>query len=137
MIRLRWFYALCPLLLSGCYTTTLTRGAPAANARFEYDERWHHGMVVGIAELSGPYNLARVCPSGWAEIKTETSFLNGVVEAATSGIYSPQTVTVRCAAAPSGFAPGEAPEQHPKLPPPPMAPPEASPPPVAAKSSPR
>ena len=129
MIRFRWFYALCPLLLSGCYTTILTRGAPPANARIEYDERWHHGLVIGIAELSGPYNLARVCPSGWAEIKTETSFLNGLVEAATSGIYSPQTVSVRCAAAPS------APEQHPKLPPPPAAPPEASPPPLASSES--
>ena len=32
----------------------------------------------------------------WAQIKTETSFLNGLVELITSGIYSPQTVTVRC-----------------------------------------
>jgi hypothetical protein len=90
--------ALCGLLLSGCYTTTLSSGKPAAPASVEYDEKWHHGMAWGIAELSGPYDLEKVCPNGWSEIKTETSFANGFVQAVTNGIYSPQTVSVRCAA---------------------------------------
>jgi Bor protein len=89
--------ALCGLLLSGCYTTTLSSGKPAAPANIEYDEKWHHSAVWGMAELSGPYNLEQVCPGGWSEIKTETSFANGFVQAVTYGIYSPQTVTVRCA----------------------------------------
>jgi hypothetical protein len=90
--------AVCGLLLSGCYTTTLSSGKPAAPASLEYDEKWHHGVAWGMAELSGPYDLEKVCPSGWSEIKTETSFANGFVHAVTSGVYSPQTVTVRCAA---------------------------------------
>jgi hypothetical protein len=89
--------ALCALLLPGCYTTTVSSGKPAAPARIEYDEKWHHGVVYGIAELSGPYDLDTVCPNGWAEITTETSFANGFVDAVTYGIYSPQRVTVRCA----------------------------------------
>jgi hypothetical protein len=70
---------LCALLSSGCYTTTVSSGKPAAPARIEFDEKWHHGVVYGIAELSGPYDLEKVCPDGWSEITTETSFLNGFV----------------------------------------------------------
>jgi hypothetical protein len=95
-------------LLGGCYTTTVTSGKPAARARIEYDEKWHSGVVWGIAELSGPYNLQQICPNGWAEIKTETSFLNGFVDAVTYGIYAPQTVSVRCAAGAPALAPAAA-----------------------------
>ncbi len=91
--------------LSSCYSTTITSGKPAAPAGIEYDEKWHHGLVWGIAEVSGPYNLQEVCPEGWSEIKTETSFLNGLVEMVTGGIYSPQTITVRCAAGGEGPPP--------------------------------
>jgi hypothetical protein len=89
--------AAAALLSFGCYTTTVRSGKPPATATIEYDERWHHGFVWGIAEVSGPYDLNRACPQGWAEIETETSFVNGLVELVTGGIYSPQTVTVRCA----------------------------------------
>ena len=97
--------ALAGLMLSGCYTTTVSSGKPAAKASVKYDDKWHHGLVWGIAELSGPYELQRICPDGWSEIKTETSFVNGFVQAVTYGIYAPQTITVRCAVA---TAPGPA-----------------------------
>lgn len=87
----------CALVLPGCYTTTVSSGKPPAPASVAYDEKWHSGVVVGIAELSGPHNLEEICPNGWSEIKTETSFLNGFVDAVTYGIYNPQSVTVRCA----------------------------------------
>lgn len=86
-------------MLAGCYTTTIHSGKPAERPAIEYDEKWHHGLVWGIAELSGPYDLKQICPNGWAVIKTETSFVNGITEAVTSGIYSPQTITVQCARA--------------------------------------
>lgn len=105
--------ALCALLLPGCYTTTVSSGKPAAPARIEYDEKWHHGVVYGIAELSGPYNLDAVCPEGWAELTTETSFANGFVDAITYGIYSPQRVTVRCAVSSKPAAPLAAPASAP------------------------
>jgi hypothetical protein len=85
------------LALPGCYTTTVTSGKPAAPATVAYDEKWHSGVVYGIAELSGPHDLEKTCPHGWSEIKTETSFLNGFVDAVTWGIYNPQNITVRCA----------------------------------------
>lgn len=90
--------ALCALLLPGCFTTTVYSGKPGAAAKVEYDEKWHHGVAWGMGELSGPHNLEQICPNGWSEIKTETSFVNGLVDGATHGIYSPQTVSVRCAA---------------------------------------
>jgi len=81
---------------SACFTTTLRSGQPANAARLENDRRWHHGVVWGIAELSGPYDLKKICPNGWAEVTTETSFLNGLLTYITSSIYTPQSVTIRC-----------------------------------------
>lgn len=88
---------LCALLLPGCFTTTVYSGKPGAAARVEYDQKWHHGVAWGMGELSGPHDLEQICPNGWSEIKTETSFVNGLVDGATHGLYSPQTVSVRCA----------------------------------------
>lgn len=82
---------------SGCYTTTLRSGLPASPATVDFDRKWHHGLFWGIAELSGPYNLSEICPQGWAEVETETSFLNGLLYSLSSGVYTSQTVTVRCA----------------------------------------
>jgi hypothetical protein len=99
----------CMLAGNGCYATTIQSGrTPALKPSIEYDEKPHHGMLWGIAELSGPYDLDAICPHGWAEISTHTSFLNGLLDAITSGIYSPQTITVRCAGKPAG-TPGPAP----------------------------
>jgi hypothetical protein len=87
--------------MAGCYTTTLRSGVAPAPPTIEYDAKWHSGVVLGIAELSGPYDLQKICPNGWAQIKTETSFVNGIVEYVTSGIYSPQSVTIQCATSPA------------------------------------
>lgn len=96
--NMRWSRLLaCALALPSCYTTTVTSGKPATRATVAYDEKWHSGVVNGIAELSGPHDLEKICPHGWSQITTETSFLNGFVEVVTTGIYNPQTITVRCA----------------------------------------
>jgi hypothetical protein len=114
---------------SGCFTSIVKSGAPAAAAPIEYDEKWHSGLIYGIVELSGPYDLSRICPNGWAEIKTETSFVNGFVQWVTFNIYNPQAVTVRCASGPAPAGgpamapppPGAAPPLPPPAPPPPPA----------------
>jgi hypothetical protein len=84
---------------SACFTTTLRSGLPANAASIQNDRRWHHGVIWGIAEISGPYDLKQICPEGWAEVTTETSFLNWLLYSITSGIYTPQTVTIRCSGA--------------------------------------
>jgi hypothetical protein len=86
------------LASSSCYRMHVRNGDAAPGPTpIEYDEKWHSGLVAGIAELSGPYDLQKVCPSGWSEISTHTSFLNGLVSGLTYSIYTPQTVSVRCA----------------------------------------
>lgn len=106
--------ALTLAFATSCYTTTVRSGKPAADATAEYDGKWHSGLVFGLAELSGPYDLSEICPNGWAEISTETSFVNGLVGAVTDSIYTPQTVTVRCARGAKPSATGApAPEPNP------------------------
>ncbi|MEY4579475.1 MAG: Bor protein [Pseudomonadota bacterium] len=106
---------LVSLLGVGCYTTTIHSGKPANHATVAYDQRWHHGLFAGVAELSEPYDLSEVCPQGWAEVETEQSFLTGLL-GMISDFYSPQLVTIRCAAAapltaaaPSPWRPGDVP----------------------------
>ena len=86
------------LLASGCYTTTISSGRPVGKVSPEADDTWHSGLVTGGVDLSGDYDLKSLCPNGWAEIHTETSVLNEVVELATYRLYAPQTVRVTCAA---------------------------------------
>jgi len=96
-----------PAVLAGCYTTTLRSGRlpdprPAVVMdgieAVNFDARIHNGFVYGVIEVSGNYNLEHICPQGWAEIKTERDVITGLLHHVTSGIYSPQTVTIRCAA---------------------------------------
>ena len=60
--------------------------------------------MLGTQEASGPYDVEKMCPDGWAEIKTETSFANGLVDVVTLNIYNPQTIEVTCAATPAARA---------------------------------
>ncbi len=91
--------AILSLAAAGCFRMTVKNGQPAAPPNIEYDGRWHHGLIYGLAELSGPYDLSKICPNGWAEIHTETPFVQGLVAGISYDIYTPQSVTVRCAAA--------------------------------------
>ena len=84
------------LALSACFRTTVKNGEPVSSGRIEWNDRWHHGLVFGLAELSGPYDLGRLCPRGWAEIHTETPFVQGLVTVLTLNVYTPQSVTIRC-----------------------------------------
>jgi hypothetical protein len=86
------------LAATGCYTTTMRSGKPVGEAPLAADDRWHSGFLGGTQEASGPYDLSQLCPDGWAEIRTKTSFGNGLVELLTVGVYNPQTVDVKCAA---------------------------------------
>jgi hypothetical protein len=86
------------LAVAGCYRITVKDNKPVGQTPIEYDNHWHHGFIFGIVEVSGPYDLSKACPNGWAEVHTETPFLQGLVQFFTGGIYDPQGVTIRCAA---------------------------------------
>jgi Bor protein len=92
-------------LVSACYSTTVRSGKPVGHKAADADGRWHSGVLTGGVELSGPYDLDRLCPDGWAEIRTETSVFNEAAELLTFHLYAPQTVHVTCAAPPAGEPP--------------------------------
>jgi hypothetical protein len=121
-----------PALLTACYTTTVRSGRladprPAMVVEglqaVSFDARIHHGFVYGIVEAGDHYSLEHICPQGWAEVTTERDVITGLLHSVTLGLYSPQTVTIRCAAQSlPGFTPAPLylrPAPVPGLPPPP------------------
>jgi hypothetical protein len=62
-------------------------------------DEWRHHWLWGLISPDKELALRDVCASGDATIETEMTFLNGLVSALTSGIYSPTTVKVRCVGA--------------------------------------
>lgn len=76
---------------------TVSNGRPVGQTPIDYDNKWHSGVVFGLAELSGPYDLSKICPHGWSVIHTETPFVQGFVQWITANLYNPQGVTITCA----------------------------------------
>lgn len=96
---MRWralVVAAVALCASGCFRTSVYSGVPPGATAF--DNRWHSGFIGGWVETSGPYDLSRACPHGWGEIFVKTGGARALVQALTLEIYSPQNVTVVCAA---------------------------------------
>ena len=83
------------LPLAACYEHTIAVGGGAPHAPVVYDH-WQNfwlGGLIGHTKV----DVEDVCPSGRATIEARQTFLNGLVTALTSGIYSPTTLKVRCA----------------------------------------
>jgi len=58
---------------------------------------WKHSWLWGLVPPS-VVAAESECESGVAKVETQHSFVNGLVNVLTSGIYTPLTVTVTCAA---------------------------------------
>ena len=87
------------LVSSGCFKINYARqvGMQAAPA---YDE-WHHIGIFALVEFSDPVQLGYICPTGFARVHHEVSFINGLVPLALgvvglSWVYTPSTITVWC-----------------------------------------
>ncbi len=122
----------CCSLLSGCYNIRFHRRVESEPA--PTSTRWHHAMVNGVADLSGPVKVNTICPDGFAVVENRVTFLNGlanfgpqlvlgsVLASAAKGagtgaaagalvaqswlqIYTPSTVQVTCEKAAGGRAP--------------------------------
>lgn len=84
------------LLGAGCYQTVVYDSETVPDyTPVAYDHEWHHGFISGLVEFSDPAPLEEVCPQGWSEIESHTSFLNGLVNFMVP-IYTPQTISVTC-----------------------------------------
>jgi hypothetical protein len=99
-----WLFLLS-LLLSGCASTTLRSGRAPGDSPPGFSERWHSAFLFGTVEASGPYDLDRICPQGWAEVTVEPDPFTTLVGLATFFLYSPNRITVVCGAPGSSARP--------------------------------
>jgi hypothetical protein len=83
---------------SGCFTTHVRTGAPPAAPSVFAQDRWHHAVVFGIAEISEPVDLDGMCPNeSWARIDEQVSVASWFVTAVTGSMYAPRLYSVACA----------------------------------------
>lgn len=90
--------AMVPVLCAGCYRVTVVTGAPPSSQTV--DKPWQYSFVYGLVPPP-ELETKQQCPQGYAEVLTERSFLNGLVGALTSGIFTPVHAKATCAAGPS------------------------------------
>lgn len=89
------------LVLGGCYHAIIDTGMPASGTVIE--EPWAMSFVGGL--IPPPLvDVASRCPNGVSRVETQHSFLNSLVGGITSGIITPMTITVTCAAGGMGEA---------------------------------
>ncbi len=79
---------------AGCYRHTINVGSGAPTGELLYDH-WENFWIVGLIG-DKTLDVAQICPSGNATIEARQTFLNGLVAALTSGIYTPRTLRLRC-----------------------------------------
>jgi hypothetical protein len=81
--------------LSGCYHATVETGLPPSPQTLE--RAWAHGWLFGLVPPSTTETQQR-CPTGVARVETQLSFVNQLAYIVTTGIYSPMSIVVTCAA---------------------------------------
>ena len=85
------------LLATSCIETRLYSGLPPGDPPQGYENRWHSAYLFGLAEGSGPYDLGKLCRSGWSEITVTPDFFTSVAGIMTLYLYTPNRVTIICA----------------------------------------
>ena len=99
------------MLSVGCAATTVHSGRPPRDVAPGYEERWHSAFLWGTVPLGPPYDMARICPAGWAQVTVARDPFTLLVGVVTLFVYSPSRVTVVCALPgaahppPEGYAP--------------------------------
>lgn len=80
------------ILLSSCYSYTTVVGKGAQGGASV--SKWNHYLIGGLAPIgvTNPQDLAGDTQD--YTVKTEMSFVNGLVSAITFGLYAPTTTTV-------------------------------------------
>lgn len=82
--------------LTSCFNSRIYAGSmQASDPVVEVNKEWNHHFIYGLA----PGNNAKMTAAEYTKgqkdymIKTNTSFLNGLVSCVTFGIYTPTTTT--------------------------------------------
>jgi hypothetical protein len=98
---MRCLPALCGLLpliaCAGCAATTVRSGRPPLDLAPGYDERWHSAFLWGVVPAGAPYDMAKICPSGWAQVTVARDPFTLLAGVLTLFIYSPSRVSIVCA----------------------------------------
>ena len=82
------------VLSAGCYHASIESGMKPGSNKIE--EEWASGWAWGLVGPQ-PIEAQSKCTSGVSKVETEHSFLNGLVQFVTLGIYTPMHLTVTCA----------------------------------------
>ncbi len=85
-------------LSAGCFHATIETDLEPSSRTIE--NKWASGWILGLVPPP-TVKTAEQCPNGVARVDTERSFLNQLVSILTIGIYTPMSIVVTCAAAPS------------------------------------
>lgn len=111
---------------ANCAATTVRSGLPPGNTAPGFEERWHPAFLFGVIPGTEPYDLARICPRGWAQVTVNRDPFTLLAGVLTLFIYSPSRVTVVCGvhgSTPlppfSGYAPTSGTASAPAMPAPP------------------
>ena len=88
------------VLSMACWHAIITTGRAESSTVVE--KPWASSFVYGLVPPD-PLDVSSQCKSGVAKVETVHSFLNGLVQFLTIGIYTPMDIKVTCAGA--GMAP--------------------------------
>ncbi len=94
----RFLLVLAVFAAPGCYHATVETGA--APSPQSVSKGWASGWIYGLVPPSTVETAAK-CPNGAARVETKLSFGNQLVGLLTLGIYTPMSIKVACAVAPS------------------------------------
>jgi hypothetical protein len=82
-------------MVSGCFRHTYVTDKPVAVYPAK-ETQFKAFFLNGIIPFEPQTPLQDTCPNGVARIETEESFLNGLVNYVTRGIYTPRTARIYC-----------------------------------------
>ena len=86
---------LAALLLAGCYHVTVVTSTMPTSGATKIDKEWQNSFIYGLVPPP-ELNVKDQCPQGVGMVETERSFLNGLVDLLTWGIYTPMHTTITC-----------------------------------------
>jgi len=99
---------------AGCAATTVHSGRPPNLSPNGYEERWHSAFLWGTVPAGSDYDIARICPDGWAQVTVARDPFTLLAGMLTAFLYSPSRVTIVCAVPgdprlppPEGYAPND------------------------------
>ncbi len=80
------------MLLTSCYSYTSVVGEGAQGT--DKVQSWNHYVIYGLAPVGVSDSKLMAGGAENYTVKTEQSFVNGLISAITFGIYTPTTTTV-------------------------------------------